>query len=142
MTHHLSFDIRQRKKLTVITPMIDGVTLSKLVTRFEKQSGYNDPAGGYGGLLPSLFNYGPLDTYFLGQAPNFMNGENSWAYFLGCECGEVGCWPIIGNIQVSGETVIWNNFSQPQRDERDYTNFGSFIFHKRQYAQAIETLTK
>ena len=142
MVHHLSFDISQHEDgETMITPVIDGVSLIRMVTNFENNIGHCDIAGGYGGLIPSFYNYGPLNVYFMGGTPHFIEGDKSWAYLLGCECGEVGCWPITTSIQVESETVTWCQFSQPHRPKRDYSNFGPFVFNKQQYVSVLKALT-
>lgn len=57
-------------------------------------NGAFDPVGGYGGLIPESFNFGTLDRYFLGDfEPNSYFAEIGGVYLLGCDCGEVGCWP-------------------------------------------------
>jgi hypothetical protein len=30
---------------------------------------------------------------------------------LGCDCGEVGCWPLEARIIADAETVIWTGFA-------------------------------
>ena len=88
-----SFDENDSKVLAV-TPAVNGVRLPDLVTKFEEAKNY-EPVGGYGGIIPGWFDYGPLEKYFLGEY-----GQDSYwaklgtAYILGCKCGEVGCWPL------------------------------------------------
>jgi hypothetical protein len=107
---------------------------------FEEAHSY-EPIGGYGGLLPSGFLYGPLDQYFLGAKSLEYFAELNGIYVLGCgDCGEVGCWPLICSVAVSADQVRWSNFRQPHRSVRDYEAFGPFVFDKHQYEQAIKKL--
>jgi hypothetical protein len=137
----LSFSVGEFRSYTpplfAVTPSVDGSSLSEMVTVFEQQQGF-EPAGSYGGLIPDWFNYGRLDQYFLGR------GESSfWAqgvYLLGCECGEVGCWPLQCQIRIDGNDVVWEQFSQPYRPERDYSSFGPFVFDGEQYRKAVADL--
>ena len=137
----LSFLVREfgsyEPPLFAVTPAVNGSPLSDMITVFERQQGF-EPAGGYSGLIPDHFNYGRLDQYFLGAAK-----DSFWAqgvYLLGCECGEVGCWPLQCQIRTDGNNVVWENFSQPYRPERDYSHFGPFVFDGEQYRTAVADL--
>ena len=123
-----------------VTPAVDGTPLTKLVAEFEKSQGF-DPANGYAGIVPTWFNYGSLDRYLLGQS----DGDGYWSklggvYLLGCECGEVGCWPLMCKISTSSEDVTWERFRQPHRAVRDYSDFGPFVFDLAQYRNALTEL--
>jgi hypothetical protein len=126
------------KAVLSITPIVNGVRLTALVEDFESKQNY-EPVGGYAGIVPSQCNFGPLDQYFLasGAAPF---ADKHW--LLGCECGEAGCWPLAASIYVGEREVIWQNFNQPFRPERDYSSFGPFIFDRNQYRQYVEELAK
>jgi hypothetical protein len=112
-------------------PVIDGRPLTDLVTKFETKCGY-DPAGGYGGVVFEFVNIGLSDNYF---------GKSEETFVLGCECGELGCWPLKCSVRDDRDTITWANFSQPHRPDRDYSSFGPFLFERAQYAQAVSSLT-
>ena len=119
-----------------ITPRIDGVLLSDMVEAFERQQGYCDPAGGYGGLVPTYFDCEPFDRYFLGLARSVGEGPQQ-IYVLACQCGEAGCWPLSCSVEVQATVVRWWGFHQPHRLGRDYGQFGPFVFARPQYDAAI-----
>jgi hypothetical protein len=134
-----SFDEKYPRVLA-ITPFVNDIPLSRLVSEFEKAQSY-EPAGGYSGIVPKWFDYGPLDKYFLGD----FGQDSYWAklgaeYILGCECGEVGCWPLQCKIRVVGDDVVWDEFRQPHRPARDYSHFGPFVFEGAQYRDALTKL--
>ncbi|MEF0938906.1 hypothetical protein [Rhizobium sp. BR 362] len=140
MTNFLSFTFENTGEHTVaILPCVDGVGLDRLAAAFEEAAGYRDPAGGYGGLIPSFYRFGPLPSYFLGQEEP-VAGEQGEIYVLSCECGEVGCWPLIGHVRLHEDKVIWHGFRQPHRPSRNYAGFGPFEFERTQYEQAVEAL--
>lgn len=141
MTNVLSFDVSNRGEgdATLITACVDEVMLTALAAQFERSHGM-DPAGGYSGLIPEFFCYGPLDRYFLGRA-DFL-GMSGRIYVLGCECGEVGCWPLECLVNARDREVIWEGFKQPHRPERDYSSFGPFVFKLEQYEEALRSLPK
>lgn len=143
MINALSFNIAKRDEdgVTVITPRIDGVLLSSLAERFEQSRGMHDPAGGYGGLIPAFFRYGPLDRYFLGESKTdcFANAPGR-IYVLGCACGEVECWPLTCRVDRRSDAVAWQSFQQPHRPARDYSAFGPFVFELKQYEEALRSL--
>lgn len=145
MTNVLSFDVSKKRehKVTVVTPCIDGVLLTRLAEQFEQSHGLNDPAGGYGGLILEFFRYGPLDQYFLGMSePPFFEDAPGRIYLLGCECGEVGCWPLSCLVDARDGTVSWHRFEHDHRPNRDYSSFGPFVFERRQYEEALRSLPK
>jgi hypothetical protein len=120
-----------------LTPSVDGVSLIELVRRFETTAGF-EPAGGYGGLIPDYFKYPPFDEYFLGK---------SWTpdgpiWLLGCDCGEVGCWPLEASIDADARTVTWKGFRQPYRSGWDYSGFGPFVFERAAYEAALNDLRR
>ena len=84
-------------EVLTLTPVINDVPLTDLIERFEREHGM-EPAGGYGGLVPSFFRYGPLNRYFLGQSEDELFQKKGEHYLLACKCGEVGCWPLSARI--------------------------------------------
>jgi hypothetical protein len=142
MTHKLSFDVSKLDSgATIITPFIDGVALTQLAEQFEKTHEMTDPAGGYGGLIPENFRCGPLDQYFLGKTERaYITKKSGRIYVLGCECGEVGCWPLTCSVNIEDGQVVWSGFEQEFRPARDYSSFGPFVFDLQQYKEALRTL--
>lgn len=121
--------------VTEIVPIVNGRSLVDLVTSFE-QSQHHNPAGGYAGIVPAYFRFGDLGLYYLGlEAEQWPKPGHAW--LLGCDCGEVGCWPLEARISLTDETVMWSDFSQPHRDAWNYTDFGPFRFARDQYEAAI-----
>jgi hypothetical protein len=142
MTSVLSFDVsRSENGVAVITPRIDGVLLTAMAEQFERSHDLADPAGGYGGLIPEFYRYGPLDRYFLGasETPD-LPSTPARIFVLGCECGEVGCWPLTCIVHAGENEVTWQSFEQPHRPKRDYSSFGPFVFERGQYEQALRDL--
>ncbi len=131
---------RTGEGMVAIIPIIDGRSLSGLVERFEKDSGYRDPAGGYAGIVPAFFNFGPLDAYYRGENPACT--ETGKIAVLACECGELGCWPLECRVSIDGDTVTWSDFEQPHRETRDYTAFGPFRFDRHMYEEALAGLPR
>ncbi|WP_348649120.1 hypothetical protein [Rhizobium sp. WYCCWR 11152] len=143
MKNLLSFKFENKDEETVaIVPCVDGVGLDQLVADFERAAGYSDPAGGYGGLIPSFYRFGPLSSYFLGREEPVQGGGQGEIYVLSCECGEVGCWPLVAYVRLHQNKVTWDGFSQPHRPRRNYESFGPFEFERQQYEQVIEDLVR
>jgi len=95
-------------------------------------------AQSYGGLIPSLFRFGPAVAHFLGKADEGSADEKTPV--LGCTCGEWGCWPLRVRIIVEPGVVLWLDFEQPFRPNRDYSDFGPFAFERIEYEAAVATL--
>src|ERR1017187_1282779 len=135
-----SFSIQPFEKTHAIIPHVNGTSLVEMVSTFEREQGF-DPIGGYGGLIPGYFKYGPLDKYFLGDfEPNSYFANLGSIYLLGCDCGEVGCWPLTSQIVTEGDSVKWAAFRQEHRPERDYSAFGPFVVDADQYRHAVADL--
>jgi hypothetical protein len=84
----VSFTIQPFESTLAVTPVVDGRPLPEMIAAFERDQHF-EPAGGYGGLIPEWFEYGPLDRYFLG---NFEKASYfarlGRVYLLGCQCGK------------------------------------------------------
>ncbi len=101
----LSFSIQPFEGAHSVTPYVNGKSLIEAVVAFERELCF-DPVGGYGGLIPEWFSYGALDKYFSGDfEPNSYFENMGGVYLLGCDCGEVGCWPLVAHINATGEAV-------------------------------------
>lgn len=123
-----------------VTPVVDGTLLSDLVDDFEKGRGV-ELAGGYGGLVPQNFRFGPLDRYFLHGLPHqraVTGPPRIW--LLDCQCGVMGCNSLEARVLFDDDSVAWSNFRQPNHDGRDYSAFGPFVFERKQYGLAVSEL--
>jgi hypothetical protein len=125
-----------------VVPAIDGISLVDLVAAYETQRGYDDPAGGYGGIVPEYMRYGPIDDYFLGRGISPCLNEDGTQYLLGCQCGEVGCWPLMGRIVALAGRYEWRDLHNPFRDARDYSGLGPFRFEAAAYEKTARQLKK
>ena len=118
-----------------ITPIIGGLSLIDQVRVFERAQGFS-PAGGYAGLIPANFGFGDLAAYYHGVgAPQWPKPGFAWV--LGCNCGDVGCWPLTAKIDQTEQTVLWSNFGQDHRPTWDYSGFGPFAFNRAEYDAAV-----
>ena len=123
--------------VSALVPAIDGESLIDLVAAFESRRGYK-PSGGYAGIIPAHFNFGDLTRYYEAREDRqWPKPQHAWV--LGCDCGEVGCWPLTVRITVTADQVIWSDFGQDHRPNWDYTGFGPFAFERQQYASAVAT---
>lgn len=137
--NRISFVVETRDDRDVlqIRPVIDDHNFIELVRQYEASERYS-PSGSYGGLIPEFFRYGELDEYLLGKTEdNGYWSELGGIYILGCECGEVGCWPLVCKVDVEGDEVIWDSFSQPHRPSWRYEGFGPFRFCLPTYQDQI-----
>ncbi|MFI6688075.1 hypothetical protein [Streptomyces sp. NPDC050485] len=139
-SNEIQFDcqIRDDREVLEVVPRINGTPLTELIDRFETDAGMQPAGDAYGGLIPQIFRFGPMGDHFHGRSTDAL-GPNTPV--LGCECGEVGCWPLMARITVTADLVIWDCFEQPHRTTRDYTEFGPFKFDRRQYDAALQALT-
>ena len=99
----LSFAIEPLEKgapALSIVPLVNEVQLTLMVEEFEREHNY-EPACGYAGLVPSAFNFGLLDRYFIAENRNEAYNKIGY-YLLGCNCGEVGAARIFPRYPNAG----------------------------------------
>ncbi|MFB7075888.1 hypothetical protein, partial [Streptomyces sp. NPDC056290] len=96
-SNEIWFDCRHRGDggPLVIVPHVDGTPLTALVDAYENAAGMRPAGDAYGGLIPEFFRFGPMQDHFLGVSTGAMGPKTP---FLGCECGEWGCWPLMARI--------------------------------------------
>ncbi|HEX5596933.1 MAG TPA: hypothetical protein VFX61_13090 [Micromonosporaceae bacterium] len=119
-----------------LLPYVDKVSLVDLVSGFEYAAGHDVP-GTYAGVVLDHFNFGDLTTYLTGRPDSTYWSEKGVIALLGCDCGEVGCWPLEAQVITAEDSVFWRGFSQPYRPQRDYGDFGPFVFGRKQYERAV-----
>ncbi|WP_233604480.1 hypothetical protein [Micromonospora sp. HM5-17] len=119
-----------------LLPYVDTVSLVDLVSAFERAAGYDVP-GQYAGIVLDYFNFGDLTSYLTGRPDSGYWARKGAIALLGCDCGEVGCWPLEAQVITAGDVVTWRGFAQPHRPERDYGDFGPFVFRRNQYERAV-----
>jgi hypothetical protein len=127
-------------ELSQIRIEVNGTDFVDLVRQAELSSAQADDeeelAGTYVGLVP-----GHIRMDLAGQ---FLGGSGAWLYpdpagktaLLSCDCGEVGCSPLLARVTVDEDTVTWGEFEQPTRPDWDYEGFG-FTFERAQYERAL-----
>ena len=133
-------------ELTQIKIEVNGTALQELVRAVElpytRAEGQEELAGTYVGLVPGFIR--------MDLAGQFLGGSGAWLYphgegktaLLSCDCGEVGCSPLLGRITLGDETVTWDDFEQPERPEWDYAALGPFTFDRSQYERALFELVE
>jgi hypothetical protein len=125
--------------------LIDGQDLIELARGVEgpvvAATGDTASPGSYSGLAAE--DYLPPSRHFLGE-----RGREWWGgktELLACgHCGDVGCWPLVARIAATPPQVVWSDFEQPHRLERDcgdgawrYDGLGPFVFDRTQYEAAL-----
>jgi hypothetical protein len=137
----ISFRIENNPSFDAIEvrPIINGVELIELVLGYESAQKFS-PAGGYGGIVPDFFSYGPLATYYRGENDIEFWKDMGGIYVLGCDCGEAGCWPLACSSRANNGTITWSQFSQPHRPEWDYSGFGPFVFDEFAFEESTQAL--
>ncbi|MCW2144651.1 hypothetical protein [Actinoplanes cyaneus] len=95
-------------------PFVDNVSLVELVAGYEHAAGFDVP-GTYAGLVLDHFNFGDLTAYLIGEGEAAYQADRGVIALLGCDCGEVGCWPLESQVLVEKDLVTWRGFTQPFR---------------------------
>jgi hypothetical protein len=119
-----------------LLPYVDDVSMVDLVRGYELAAGYEVP-GAYAGIVLDHFNFGDLTSYLTGAPESPYCADLGVVALLGCDCGEVGCWPLETRVVVQDGLVTWQGFVQPFRRGRDYSTFGPFVFQQGRYERAV-----
>jgi hypothetical protein len=123
-----------------LLPYVDNVSLVDLVSGYEHASDFRVP-GKYAGLVIDHFKFGDLTAYLMGEPQSDYWANRDVIALLGCDCGEIGCWPLEAQVIVDDSLVTWRGFAQPHRPTRDYGTFGPFAFRRNQYERAVRDVT-
>jgi hypothetical protein len=111
-------------------------TLREVELPFATREGKPDLAGKYVGLRPAdVFLPSPR---LLGEPKMYHDDPEGKIAVLGCECGDVGCWPFRVRIKLREDVVIWDGFEQPHRPAWRYDKMRPFVFDRGQYFSALE----
>jgi hypothetical protein len=81
--------------------MVDARSLADLAHEFESRAGY-EPAGRFAGLVLEHYDFGDINLYLMGERLPWPGRDVA---LLGCECGELGCWPLVARV-VGGDGVV------------------------------------
>lgn len=124
----------------------DLVDLVRIVEHpFADREGAPSIAGAYAGLPPDESTC-PPSRHFFGEPSTALYRYGHKTQILGCDCGEVGCWPFLCLIEVNQGCVTWSQFEQPHRRGTGtqcawtYEELGPFEFDVGQYEHALEAL--
>jgi hypothetical protein len=123
---------------------VNGRSLVELVGEVERPFAEREGAPNIAG------QYAPLELRVLDSAwehfhgapgSDLVCGPRDKTVLLGCDCGEPGCWPLMARVEVGHDTVTWDGFTQPHRDERwSYDAMRPLTFDRRQYDEALAAL--
>lgn len=120
---------------------LDDTLLLDLVREWEFEhvpEQEKDIAAGYAQLQPWYLH---LLRAWLGEpVPETEYSDISGkTALLSCACcGIVDCWPLLVDITLTEEHVIWSDFLQPYRRHTwSYDGFGPFTFWRAQYEAEV-----
>ncbi|MFD3704018.1 hypothetical protein ACFWUP_12785 [Nocardia sp. NPDC058658] len=111
--------------------------MTDLIGTFEISVGMEPVGDAYGGLVPLFVRFESAMGHFHGYSPLTVGQKTP---VLACNCGALGCWPLLMRITVTGNLVLWDHFEQPHRIARDCAAFGPFLFDRNPYDNAVQGL--
>ncbi|WP_330182073.1 hypothetical protein OHB26_38070 [Nocardia sp. NBC_01503] len=121
----------------IVLVYIDGVELRDLVRPvegpFAAAEDSPDLAASYAGLVAAEVAW--PSRHFLGDSAETWVADGE-LIILGCTCGIAGCWPLSASLELTPETVVWQDFRNGHRDW-DLSALGPFVFDRTQYEAAL-----
>jgi hypothetical protein len=123
--------------------LIDGRSLDELVRTVElpyaTAEGHPQIAGAYRGIHPRQLHGSIREHLMGGPGSDLACGPADKTVLLGCECGEIGCWPLMARVEVRDGEIVWRDFQQPHRTGTwSYQDLDEFVFDRAQYETAID----
>lgn len=98
------------------------------------------PGSGPFGAYAYVASYEFPDGLFDGTPADRQLRFGDRVALMGCDCGEIGCWPLIVRITDEGATVRWDDFAQPHRP--GWIIEGSFVFDAVAYRTEVAAAEK
>ncbi len=127
--------------------LINGEDLIDILRQVEMpaatQERLPDIAGAYEGH--PIHSVG-LSSLFTAQPTPLHQYDDKVEILVCASCGEPGCWPMLVRIDVREDEVVWSDFEQPHRSERNEStivwihDLGPFTFDRRQYEREVAKL--
>lgn len=103
---------------TAVHLNVNGRPLVAIAATFEAEHGW-DPAGGYDWLPTDGLR--SARSRLLAKVNDEWSGDGRTVLLVCGGCGEEGCWPLLARVVADGNQILWHDFSQPHRPERDYS---------------------
>ncbi len=120
---------------------VDGRQLLELIADAERPFATTEGAGEYTSPPPSVA-LAP-SRHLLGEPAGDGWGEecdDGKIAIGGCECGVIGCWPLLVRIETRPDVVVWSDFENPFRGSTwDWSSVGPFVFARGQYEQELRS---
>ena len=98
--------------------------LKEIEIPFANNEGHISIAGAYGHLTPNEL-YSEL-----------MDSEESALVCCG-DCGLIGCWAVVINVEMDEDYVYWKEF---RHNHRDWEYNISFKFHRTEYENVLKKI--
>jgi hypothetical protein len=117
--------------------LINGSDLRTLVGELEVTSAAATGSAGPAGAYHYLSGYHFPSGVFEGRPDDPGLLREGQVTLMGCDCGEVGCWPFLASISVQDGAVRWTGFRQPFRPAWTYDALGTLRFDADEYFHEI-----
>jgi hypothetical protein len=113
--------------------LVNGRDLRAVVGELERTSAAAEGNAGPAGAYHYLSRYHFPAGLFEGCPDDPDLRYEGRVALMGCDCGEVGCWPFLASITHETGGVRWSGFRQPFRPGWDYDALGSLRFDGADY---------
>lgn len=142
-THDIWFHAERNRhpavREVVIEPIINGVTLSRLIAQFEGAT-----VAGHGGVpLSALAGTDPgrFGTVPIAGAGDFPEYDTGLALLLVCSCYCAGCDNVVAEPVVDDSLVEWRDLRR-YRADGPFKGLGPFRFKRTEYEVALTDLQR
>jgi hypothetical protein len=116
---------------------VNGERLVELVRRIESPSAIAADEGPMAGKYRPLWGYRFDPGLFVGEPADRELRHPDGVVLIGCDCGVVGCWPLVCRVQVNAGSIVWDAFRQPFRRKWDHSGLGPFALERAAYEDEV-----
>jgi len=116
---------------------INGEPLIDIVGRCELPCASADGQADLAGTCRPLWGYRFDHGLFFGRPSDPELRHPGGIVLMGCDCGVVGCWPLVCRLRIRDQRIVWDSFRQPFRPKWDHGELGPFIFHRVAYEDEV-----
>jgi hypothetical protein len=117
--------------------LVNGRDLRSVVCELEATTAATSGSAGPAGAYQYLSGYRFPTGLFEGRPQDADLLREDRVALMGCDCGDVGCWPFLASITQETDVVQWSEFRQPFRPGWTYDGLGSPRFDAEDYFREV-----
>jgi hypothetical protein len=117
--------------------LLNGEDLLEVIRRCELPSASASGEAHLAGWYAPLWGYRFESELFFGEPLDPELRHRDGVILMGCNCGVIGCWPLVVRMRMTNDCVTWTSFEQPFRSRWDYSSLEPLAFERSAYESEV-----